>query len=117
MTDGIDDIVAVAKPDASWIKMMEYNISQSDGTFSDVTSTIVDERYTIERNGESIEHIQYGSRSLTIGDFDGDGWNDIYLENQSSKTTALLFNNEGNSFSEKESWRRKLSSSICKIWF
>ena len=103
--DGIDDIVAVAKPDASWNQDdgIVILLSQSDGTFSDVTSTIVDERYTIERNGESIEVLQYGSRSLTIGDFDGDGWNDIYLENQSSKTTALLFNNEGNSFSEKES--------------
>ena len=95
--DGIDDIVAVAKPDASWNQDdgIVILLSQSDGTFSDVTSTIVDERYTIERNGESIEVLQYGSRSLTIGDFDGDGWNDIYLENQSSKTTALLFNNEG----------------------
>jgi len=78
-------------------------LSQPDGTFSDTTSTIVDERYSIERNGENLDVLQYGSRSLTIGDFDGDGWNDIYLENQSSKTTALLFNNEGNSFGEKES--------------
>ena len=103
--DGIDDIVAVAKPDASWNQDdgIVILLSQPDGTFSDKTSSIVDERYTIERNGESLEVLQYGSRSLTIGDFDGDGWNDIYLENQSSKTTALLFNNEGNSFSEKES--------------
>ena len=27
------------------------------------------------------EVLQYGSRSLTIEDFDGDGWKDIYLEN------------------------------------
>ena len=65
-------------------------LSQPDGTFSDATSTIIDERYSIERNGENLDVLQYGSRSLTIGDFDGDGWNDIYLENQSSKTTALL---------------------------
>ena len=103
--DGIDDIVAVAKPDASWNQDdgIVILLSQPDGTFSDKTSSIVDERYTIERNGESLEVLQYGSRSLTIGDFDGDGWSDIYLENQSSKTTALLFNNEGNSFAEKES--------------
>ena len=103
--DGIDDIAAVAKPDASWNQDdgIVILLSQPDGTFSDVTSTIVDERYTIERNGESLEVLQYGSRSLTIADFDGDGWNDIYLENQSSSTTALLFNNEGNSFGEKES--------------
>ena len=103
--DGIDDIVGVAKPDEGWIydDGILILLSQPNGTFSDVTSTIVDERYTIDRNGESLEVLQYGSRSLTIGDFDGDGWNDIYLENQSSKTTALLFNNEGNSFSEKES--------------
>ena len=103
--DGIDDIVGVAKPDEGWTydDGILILLSQPNGTFSDVTSTIVDERYTINRNGESLEVLQYGSRSLTIGDFDGDGWNDIYLENQSSKTTALLFNNEGNSFSEKES--------------
>ena len=103
--DGIDDIVGVAKPDESWIydDGIVVLLSQPDGTFSDKTSSIVDERYTIERNGESLEVLQYGSRSLTIGDFDGDGWNDIYLENQSSKTTSLLFNNEGNSFAEKES--------------
>ena len=103
--DGIDDIVGVAKPDEGWTydDGILILLSQPDGTFSDVTSTIVDERYTIDRNGESLEVLQYGSRSLTIGDFDGDGWNDIYLENQSSETTALLFNNEGNSFSEKES--------------
>ena len=103
--DGIDDIAAVAKSDASWNQDdgIVILLSQPDGTFSDVTSTIVDERYTIERNGESLEVLQYGSRSLTIADFDGDGWNDIYLENQSSSTTALLFNNEGNSFGEKES--------------
>ncbi len=103
--DGIDDIVGVAKPDEGWTydDGILILLSQPNGTFSDVTSTIVDERYTIDRNGESLEVLQYGSRSLTIGDFDGDGWNDIYLENQSSKTTALLFNNEGNSFSEKES--------------
>ena len=103
--DGIDDIVGVAKPDASWNQDdgIVILLSQPDGTFSDATSTIIDERYSIERNGENLDVLQYGSRSLTIGDFDGDGWNDIYLENQSSKTTALLFNNEGNSFSEKES--------------
>ena len=103
--DGIDDIVAVAKPDASWNQDdgIVILLSQSDGTFSDVTSAIIDEKYTIQRNEESLEVLQYGSRSLTIADFDGDGWNDIYLENQSSKTTALLFNNDGNSFSEKES--------------
>ena len=103
--DGIDDIVGVAKPDESWTydDGIVILLSQPDGTFSDKTSSIIDERYTIERNGESLEVLQYGSRSLTIGDFDGDGWNDIYLENQSSKTTALLFNNEGNSFGEKES--------------
>ena len=103
--DGIDDIVGVAKPDASWNQDdgIVILLSQPDGTFSDATSTIIDERYSIERNGESLDVLQYGSRSLTIGDFDGDGWNDIYLENQSSKTTALLFNNEGNSFGEKES--------------
>ena len=102
--DGIDDIVGVAKPDESWTydDGIVILLSQPDGTFSDKTSSIIDERYTIERNGESLEVLQYGSRSLTIGDFDGDGWNDIYLENQSSKTTALLFNNEGNSFGEKE---------------
>jgi hypothetical protein len=103
--DGIDDIVGVAKPDASWNQDdgIVILLSQPDGTFSDATSTIIDERYSIERNGENLDVLQYGSRSLTIGDFDGDGWNDIYLENQSSKTTALLFNNEGNSFGEKES--------------
>ena len=103
--DGIDDIVGVAKPDASWNQDdgIVILLSQPDGTFSDATSTIIDERYSIERNGENLDVLQYGSRSLTIGDFDGDGWNDIYLENQSSNTTALLFNNEGNSFSEKES--------------
>jgi len=103
--DGIDDIVGVAKPDASWNQDdgIVILLSQPDGTFSDATSTIIDERYSIERNGENLDVLQYGSRSLTIGDFDGDGWNDIYLENQSSKTTALLFNNEGSSFSEKES--------------
>ncbi len=55
--DGIDDIVAVAKPDASWNQDdgIVILLSQSDGTFSDVTSTIVDERYTIERNGEKIK--------------------------------------------------------------
>jgi hypothetical protein len=102
--DGIDDIVGVAKPDASWNQDdgIVILLSQPDGTFSDATSTIIDERYSIERNGENLDVLQYGSRSLTIGDFDGDGWNDIYLENQSSKTTALLFNNEGNSFGEKE---------------
>jgi hypothetical protein len=103
--DGVDDIVGVAKPDESWVydDGIVILLSQPDGTFTDKTSSIIDERYTIERNGETLEVLQYGSRSLTIGDFDGDGWNDIYLENQSSKTTVLLFNNEGNSFSEKES--------------
>ncbi|MGI9312396.1 MAG: FG-GAP repeat domain-containing protein, partial [Alphaproteobacteria bacterium] len=103
--DGIDDIVGVAKPDASWNQDdgIVILLSQPDGTFSDATSTIIDERYSIKRNGENLDVLQYGSRSLTIGDFDGDGWSDIYLENQSSKTTALLFNNEGNSFAEKES--------------
>ena len=66
--DGIDDIVGVAKPDASWNQDdgIVILLSQPDGTFSDATSTIIDERYSIERNGENLDVLQYGSRSLTI---------------------------------------------------
>ena len=76
-------------------------VSQPDGTFSDKTSSIIDERYTVERNDGTFEFLQYNSRSITIGDFDGDGWSDIFLENLNSNTTSLLFNNEGKSFGEK----------------
>ena len=59
--DGIDDIVGVAKPDASWNQDdgIVILLSQPDGTFSDATSTIIDERYSIERNGENLDVLQY----------------------------------------------------------
>ena len=100
--DGIDDIVSVASPDKYSVRDDGILIlmSQPDGTFSDVTSTIIDERYITERDDKEV--LQYGSRSLTIEDFDGDGWKDIYLENNLAETNALLFNNEGKSFGEKE---------------
>ena len=100
--DGIDDIVSVAAPDKYTVRDdgIVILMSQPDGTFSDVTSTIVDERYLTERDDKEV--LQYGSRSLTIEDFDGDGWKDIYLENNLAETNALLFNNKGKSFGEKE---------------
>ena len=100
--DGIDDIVSITAPDKYTVKDDGILIlmSQPDGTFSDVTSTIIDERYITERDDKEV--LQYGSRSLTIEDFDGDGWKDIYLENNTAETNALLFNNEGKSFGEKE---------------
>ena len=107
--DGIDDIVSVASPDKFSVKDDGILIlmSQPDGTFSDVTSTIIDERYITERDDKEV--LQYGSRSLTIEDFDGDGWKDIYLENNTAETNALLFNNEGKSFGEKKVVQKTIS--------
>ena len=100
--DGIDDIVG-ATENHGWTQDdgIVILMSQTDGSFSDVTSSIIDERYTVERNDGTFEFLQYNSRSITIGDFDGDGWSDIFLENVNSNTTSLLFNNEGKSFGEK----------------
>ena len=82
-------------------------MSQPDGTFSDVTSTIIDERYLTERDDKEV--LQYGSRSLTIEDFDGDGWKDIYLENNLAETMRFYLTMKENLLVKKKVVQKTIS--------
>ena len=80
--DGDDDVLIAF----TWQKSSLFYENNGDGTFTDVTGTI----------GFSLKAIETGA----VGDYDNDGWLDLFLNFYSNINVKLFHNNHDGTFSD-----------------